>query len=338
MGEKKISSDGKIIRLLDSIPTIGSKTRFDRLYEEALAIEAEDARTSGNIRFMARALVQASLPYREPKNNPPAWGRSNGTVSLVIQPGYSMRQIKETVTGKRGSKTTTTMEPVLIGYPYGNIPRLVLAWLAGETLRTKSREIILGNSVVQFMAQLGLDSSTGGKQGSITRLREQMKRLFSATIAITRDNTNNEVRWERDGFQVADSQSFWWDPLHPTQSSLFQSRVVLSERFFNELVEHPVPVDLRALRALKQSPMALDIYCWLTYRLSFTRNRTVVPWESLQMQFGSEVAQEWKFRSLFRRALKQVLVVYPQAKVDPGHTSGFVLLPSPTSIPKISNG
>lgn len=41
------------------------------------------------------------------------------------------------------------------------------------------------------------------------------------------------------------------------------SHVVLSERFFRESTETPVPLDLRVLRALR-SPFEIDIYVWLT--------------------------------------------------------------------------
>ena len=108
---------------------------------------------------------------------------------------------------------------------------------------------------------------------------------------------------------------------------------MLSERFFQELTEKPVPVDLRALRALKQSPIALDIYCWLTWRNSFLRGKATVPWEGLLGQFGTESSPK-KFRENFKKALQQVLVVYPQARVDVT-PSGLILLPSPTSISKI---
>ena len=60
----------------------------------------------------------------------------------------------------------------------------------------------------------------------------------------------------------------WWTPRQPDQGTLWESTVVLSERFFSEITENPVLIDLRALRALKRSPMALDVYLWLTYRMS----------------------------------------------------------------------
>jgi hypothetical protein len=305
--------------------------RFQRLYEEALAIEKEEAARSGNLGFMARSLVQATLPYREPKGSPPAWGRTNGEISLVIQPGYYFR--KEAVISRAGKKLRDEQIPVSLGYPYGSNPRLILAWVATEVVRTKKRELVLGDSMTDFMTQIGIQNATGGKRGTITALKEQMRRLFAANIAITTDP--NSVNWANDGFRVADSSSFWWDPVNPAQPSLFQSTLVLSERFYSELVQHPVPIDLRAVRALRQSPMALDVYSWLTWRFYALSRRTQIPWEALQMQFGTEIKSIRKFRQTFNDALKQVLTVYPAAKVEPT-TSSLILLPSNTSIPRLS--
>lgn len=304
-----------------------------RLFEEALAIETEEARRAGAIGFLGRVLVQATLPYREPRNDPPAWGRRNGNVALVIQPGYTIRE--RTVLGKDG-RSTTQQVPCSLGYPYGNIPRLVCAWLSTEAVRTRERKLVLGNSLRAFMESIGLDSSTGGKNGSITRLREQLGRLFASTIAVVRDDTlagQSIQSLHTAGFRVTDQSSVWWDPQRPEQAGLFQSEVTLSERFFQELTDKPVPVDLRALRALKQSPIALDIYSWLTWRNSFLRSKTTVPWEGLMGQFGTESSPK-KFRENFKKALQQVLIVYPAARVDVS-SAGIILQPSPTSITKV---
>lgn len=301
--------------------------RFESLWDTHLAIEAEDAWKSGEVGFICRALVQATLPYREPKDSPPAWGRSNGKVSLVIQPGYYFKR-EEVVSGK---KKVVQQLPVSLGYPYGSIPRLLLAWIGREVKLKKEREIALGNSLVSFMAELGMNSATGGKNGSITRLREQMRRLFSAKIAILDNPDPSAIDWRSDGFVLVDKSQIWWDPKVPHQEDLFDSRIQLSERFYEELVSSPVPVDMRALRDLKNSPSALDLYCFLTYRMFTLRKETTIPWEVLKMQFGSEIANPRKFKWQFQQALKSVLVVYPEAKVDLSPT-GLILKPSKTSV------
>lgn len=288
-----------------------------RLAEEARAIELEDATRAGTTGFMGRALVQATLPYREPSKEKPAWRRKAGNLSLVIVPGYDEDEQGELVS---------------IGYPYGTVPRLLLAWIAREAVVTKNRQLVLGDSLTQFMDALGLTSATGGKNGSITRVREQMKRLFAATMAITRpsDNENSE---RRRNFSVAEEMEFWWDVKKPSQAGLWQSTVTLSQRFYDEIVATPVPIDLRALRALRQSPMAIDVYCWLTYRNFSLTKKTTVPWEALRDQFGSEVESDKKFKDQLKKALHQVLTVYP-ANVTP-ERAGLVLEPSKTSVPRL---
>ena len=59
--------------------------------------------------------------------------------------------------------------------PFGNLPRLILAWLCTEAVRTQSRVIVLGTSMAKFLKTLGVYTTSGETQ---TRLRNQMKRLF----------------------------------------------------------------------------------------------------------------------------------------------------------------
>ncbi|UXN02114.1 replication protein RepA (plasmid) [Xanthomonas hortorum pv. pelargonii] len=66
----------------------------------------------------------------------------------------------------------------------------------------------------------------------------------------------------------------------------------LSEKFYNQVTDRPVPIDLRAIRALKRSPLALDLYSWSTYRVSYLNKRTEIPWEALQMQLGANYADD----------------------------------------------
>jgi hypothetical protein len=92
-----------------------------------------------------------------------------------------------------------------------------------------------------------------------------------------------------------------------------------------------VPIDIRALRALRRSPMALDIYCWLTYRMSYLRKPTLIPWFALEAQFGADYSRTRAFREAFLEHLKSVLVIYPGAKVEP-LPDGLELRPSPTHV------
>ena len=99
-----------------------------------------------------------------------------------------------------------------------------------------------GDSLSGFLAQLGLWRS-GGPRGSITTLRRQLDRLFRASVSWS--YTGSGAALEQHIFPI-ESHAMWWDPKQPEQRDLFRSRIVLHQRFFEEIVRHPVPLDIRA--------------------------------------------------------------------------------------------
>lgn len=272
-----------------------------RLIQQALVLEFEEAKAAGALGFMARALVQATMPHSKPKEC--FFERTNGAFTL------------------------TMMAPPKVGLPYGSVPRLLMAWLTTEAVRTKSREIVLGDSLSGFMRQLGM-IPTGGRWGSITRLRSQCHRLFASSVSCLYQN--HQVSAE-GGFRIADKHILWWDPKNPDQAVLFGSSVTLSEPFFREIIQRPIPIDLRAIKALSRSPMQLDIYVWLTYRMSYLRREATIPWPALENQFGSEYERTRDFKASFLEHLKRVVTVYPAVRVSP-EDIGLVLHPSRTHV------
>lgn len=282
------------------------KKRAQKLLTHALAIgnvEAQEARTMA---FSARAMVLATLPYQDP-GDVPSFGRENGGYSLSIQPGWDDKN------------------KVSLGFPYGTIPRLLLAWITTEASYTKSRTLQLGDSLTDFMRQLGL-RPTGGHFGSITRLRSQMIRLFGARISC--------VYRGKDGFSmkhvnVATESGLWWDPLQPDNTEKWHSGyIVLGYEFFQEIIARPVPLDLRVMQAIKQSPLALDIYAWLTYRMSYLKKKTLIPWASLALQFGSDYTRLRDFKSAFLEQLRAVKMLYCHASFSTESERGLTLYPS----------
>lgn len=284
-----------------------SSKNLDKLLAEALAIEAEEAREAGGLGFMAQALVQATMPHKKTPGNELV--RTNGVHTL------------------------TMLAPSKVGLPYGSIPRLLLAWLTTEAVQTNSRELMMGHSLSEFMQQLDL-VPTGGRWGTITRLKDQTRRLFSAFVYCNYLNTDPKTGAQQEAmrkFMVVENDNLWWEPKDPHQKSLFKSTVTLSQPFFEEIITNPIPIDMRALKALKRSPMALDIYTWLTYRLSYLRKPTEIPWQALQTQFGADYKRDAhglrNFKQAFLHHLTKVLLVYPQARVNDGD-HGLLLRPS----------
>ncbi len=301
--------------------------RSDQMLRDHVALDVEEAKAAGALVFMPGAVLQATLPYREPPKDTQVWYRSNGRVSLLIQPGFVVHK-QDTVEAGRVRTLQVTQN---LGFPYGAIPRLLLSWVATEAVRTGSQEVQLGSNLTSFMAQIGLIHATGGAGGSITRLKDQTRRLFGANIQLVRVNqSSKDLSLNQLPIQITKRAAIWdTDAGRPVDP--FGSRITLSDDFYRECRDHPVPVDFNCLMQLRNSALCLDVYSWLTWRYSFLKAPKEFPWAVLRDQFGSTAASERKFREAFRLALKHVLEVYPAARVDP-RTSGLILIPSPTSI------
>jgi hypothetical protein len=252
--------------------------------------------------FMASHLVQANLPHSKPKTD--VWQRKNGNLTLIIQAGINHKTVKS------------------VGLPYGSIPRLLILWIVTEAIRTKSRRIELGSSLAGFMREIGLNPDTGGgKRGDAKRLREQMERLFRAKFSFSWDKTDPKTGAEGYAWldmQVAPAGELWWDSKTPEQADLFGSWIELGEHFYNAILSAPVPLDLRAIIALKQSSLALDLYMLLSreaYKAEQSKKGRFIPYVSLMEQMGSEYKEPKEFNRKLKAALKSVKAVSPKLAV-----------------------
>ena len=205
----------------------------DQVHQLVSASEADP-----DLGFMARTMALCSLPRSNPGNRH-QYKRVNGPFKLVMVAGADNK------------------------LPFGNLPRLLLAWVCTEAVRTRSRVLVLGDSLSGFMRALGVYSSSSGRGGVQTRLRNQMDRLFHATVQLIYEDERGKATVSS---LIADSTAFWWNDRKPNERSLWQSKIELSEKFFNEIVSHPVPLNMNTLNALKRSPLGLDLYLWLVYR------------------------------------------------------------------------
>ena len=278
-----------------------------------------------NLGFLARVFAQAALPYKNP-GNLPSWGRRNGGLTLTVQPGTTLNEHGESIS---------------LGYPYGTYPRLVLIWMATEAVRTGERVLPLGETLSDFMRQLGI-RITGGKTGTIGRLEDQLIRLFNARINVhSQESTSVYERRSAEFLNISAGYDLWWSKKSPEQPTLIPSYVKLTEEFFNEVMSRPVPLDMDVLKQLRSSAVRLDIYAWLTYRMSYLRNPTHVSWDQLMFQFGSAGATRaarHKFRRDFTRHLNEVQVYYRDAHVFVDGQRGVTLFPSSPHVAKRSLG
>ena len=207
--------------------------------------------------FMARLMALCSLPRTNPGNRH-QYKRVNGPYKLGMTAGLDNK------------------------LPYGNFPRLLLAWVSTEAVRTQSRVLVLGDSLSDFMRALGVYSAGGGNAG--IKLRNQMRRLFNAHIQLVYEDEHGEASVSSS---VTDSTELWWNVRKPGERSLWDSKIELSEKFFQEIIRHPVPLDMNILKSLKRSTLGLDLYLWLTYRTFALRAPLRLSWRQVYCQFGA---------------------------------------------------
>ena len=302
--------------LFGESPALVISNRQRDLLDAATAIEMEDARDAGAVGYAARLWAQLSLPYKDP-GDAGLWIRRNGSLTLRVMPG---------MTGPKGAEKP--------GYPYGVLPRYVLTWMSTEAVRTQSPVLQLGNNLSDFMDRLGL-SPNGGKNGTITRLNDQMRRLLTSSMYVE-DSRADESRWGIAGahFSVASGYRLWYNNDDKAgEKPLWGSTITLADSFYDSIVSAPVPVDTRALAALAGSPLKLDLLVWLSHRLGYVRRTQLVPWAALSEQFGSDYARLRDFKAVILKQLRDVLAVYPGANVSVA-ANGLLLAPSRTAIPR----
>lgn len=282
----------------------------DRRVVEAAAAYMGDE--DAGVGFIYSGWAQAALPHRRLADDA-VWQIASERVRLLVEPG------------RRAAPDGGTE---WVGVPYGSRARLILLFLQSEALRTGSREVELGRSLRSWLSRLGI--SIGGK--SFRDVREQAERISRCRL------TFHVQSGDRAGLvnqNIVDTAMFVGEggaDAHPEQASLFVETVRLSETFFEQLRKHPVPIEEAAIRALSNNSMALDIYCWLTYRLHVLPSPRPVSWAALQSQFGRGYKGLHHFKPRFLENLRLACAVYPAAEVEAGER-GLMLKPSRAPVP-----
>jgi hypothetical protein len=265
--------------------------------QEKLIAAATEIRTSrpNAVDFLHTVQCQCGLPYVNPGDDVREWDRKQGHTSLRIEAGSAL--------------DPQTGDYVKLGLPYGEKPRIVLIHLASEAVRTGSPVIDVEDSMTAFARSLGL-ATTGPH---LRHLKDQLARLAAATVRL---GMIEEGRAVQVNTQIVGAFDLWF-PEAPDQRTLWPSTVRLSTDYFNSLKSHAVPLDRRAVGAIAGSSLALDLYVWLAqrlYRVPAGKSQ-LVPWTSLQEQFGPGYARIRDFRRGFLDTLRQVHAVYPAARI-----------------------
>ncbi len=235
-----------------------------------------------SIGYITNILACSFIPYSKIKDN--FFKKSNGITSLKIisDPEY--------------------------GLPYGLVPRMVMIWLCTEVKFKKSNIIYLGKTQNEFIKKLGI-TPTGGVNGSISRIKKQVIRLFHSTISLTsiKENEHKFIN-----LNIVDNGIFFWNKKYNNKIH-WNNKIILSKRFFDKIRSTSLSINLRVIKILR-SPLAIDIYIWLIWRFKLINNKKksiLISWVKLKLQFGSNYNDSSKGLYNFKKEfLKQLKIIY----------------------------
>src|SRR4051794_15814400 len=266
-----------------------------RLLDLAVDIASTPA---DELAFTHTVLTQTSLPASVPPDGVLVWERKQGRATLRVEAGSAL------------NPRTGNFEQ--LGLPYGPKARLLLIHLNSEAVRRQSPVIPVEDTMTAFFRRLMGGKTQDGRQ--VKRLKTQLSSLAAAQFRM--GITDND-RALQVNTQVVGAFNLWFEK-DESQRVLWPSTLKLSLDYYDSLTRFAVPLDERAIAALAHSAMALDIYCWLAQRLHRIPEgkSQLVPWTSLQEQFGQEYARLRKFREFFLAILPQVHGAYPDAKLE----------------------
>ena len=284
--------------------------RAKKKLESSYEIQKSSANERDALIWSSVTMCQASLPHTDPGEEN-VWTRVNGTQVLLIEAGHT--------TDHLGAKK-------FAGLPYGPIPRLLLHYITDQVYTTRSRRVSLGRSMYAFLTKLGLSDSAQ----NYASVKDQLNRLTNASFKMITHfqhvGKSGKISYGEKGKvapPIASDWSFWWSDKpnkDPLQEDLFDSYLILSQDYFNDLLSSCLPLDIDVLKHLRKSSFQLDLYAWLTYRvfrLSKLELKEIrpIPYKTLQEQLGSTTKESKEFKYALGKHLRVIESVW-RGKLD----------------------
>jgi hypothetical protein len=248
-----------------------------------------------NLQHIHSVLALCGLPYRDPGDTREFF-REYGRNTLSILAG----RLKSPIKGEMEAQ----------GLPYGPKARLVLLHLCTEAVRQRSPTIAVADSLSGFMREMGF-AVTGGERGTIRQFKEQLNRLAACTMQIGLwDGESKASTLNVPPFRSLD---LWRG--NGAEGLVWSKTVQFHQDFYDNLIRHALPVDIRAARALSGSARKLDLLFWIGYRLRALQRPLRLTWDNLHGQFGAENGSIRSFRQAFKADVAHLAEVFPKLPV-----------------------
>jgi hypothetical protein len=215
------------------------------------------------------------------------------------------------------------------GLPYGQ-DRLIPLWVATEAVRQKSRHLTFRWAADLLRAfGLPLDGI------HYRRLAEGFKRVFTSTFYFgSQSESERSQSWNLQRIHFFDEAEIWCarNPVQPAAGAV--NALVLSERFWDEIRDHPIPVDLGVVRGIVNNPGCLDFYTWLSWRSFVCRHeRDSIPLfgpRGLCSQLGVEsYTRPRNLRKRIREWLRIVKMYWPECSAELPEAADHLVIKPP---------
>jgi hypothetical protein len=291
-----------LTRVGDLLPDVLPAGLFDEV------IKPED------IGYTHPVFLQCFLPTRHSAKNKQRWQTNCGRASLVIRAGELANPDKP-----------NEYETCLI--PAGPKARFVIAYVNDYIQRHDTPSVNMGDSLREAMQKMNI--SVGGKNGK--ELTREVKNFAAAEIGLGVWN-DDQVHHHRA--LVADHMSFWLEK-NPSQRTIWQPEMTVSREYFGAVREgnRLAPFYWPAMVALQHDTRAMDIHCFLTYRLRNGLKRPVLLHAKvLHALFGQDIKELKKFWQSFKKSLEEAHKWYPEAQIEMKNDH-IILKDSPPLIP-----
>ncbi len=233
-----------------------------------------------SLAFTSRPFILCGLPVRKPPRDQFLFERRNGNFLLQI-----------------------TGHPQF-GLPFGQ-DRLVLIFLATLAVHQKSR-VVRFRSAAEMLDCFGM--AKGGKE--YRRIVGAFERIFGATIFFSSESS----RIHRSRFNFLREAEIWYS--HSAEGPAGENVITLTDEFYAEIVGHPIPADLEAIKILAGAPALLDLFMWLSYRCFVANGAEVIPLfgpYGLTQQLGCvEYSRPSRFRAMLEQWLRTIRQLWPE--------------------------
>ena len=285
-----------------------SKQTLDRLGGIELVRFKREHREQ-NLCFSSRPFVLCGLPIRPLPAGQLIYERKNGSFVLQIigHPDY--------------------------GVPFGQ-DRIVPIFQATLAVQQKSQTI-------RFKSASGMLEIFGmGKGGwEYRRLIAAFERIFGATMFFGTDSLTAKAKVvHRSRFNFFRQAQIWYN--RAADESVFsrnlENVIVLSDEFFQEIMAHPIPTDLEAVKLLTAAPGILDLFVWLSYRCFTAKGKESIPIFGdfgLVRQIGTvEYARPRRLREKLAQWIRIIRLVWPECPAQISSDGLYLMVDHATAV------